>query len=129
MQGPSSASGSSPSPNEIVAEGRNFKRVGMFDELMVGRYYFLIGSGNKVLVAVTGKGFDAPFGENVVNIVIYKTWARDHWVDVAGDRNPMFLRQSQFDAGLVKMYYKEQRGAVGGRRKTRRRQKRGSRRV
>lgn len=128
MQGPSSASESSPSPNEIVAEGRNFRRVGLFDELMVGRFYFVIGAGQNKLVSIFNKG-TMPDGEKAVKLRLHKTWTHERWEDITGESNPLLLRQSQFDAGLVKMYYKEQRGATGGRRKTRRRQKRGSRRV
>ena len=120
MQGPSSASGSSPSPNEIVAEGRNFRRVGLFDELMVGRYYFVIGSGQNKLVSIFNKGL-MPDGEKAVKLSLYKTWVHDHWEDITGESNPLLLRESQFEAGRVKMYYMEQRGPSGGRRKTRRR--------
>lgn len=118
MQGPSSVSGNSPSPNEIVAEGRNFKRVGLFDELMVGRFYFLIGAGHKKLVSIFNKGL-MPDGEKAVKVIIYKTWGLDHWADVAGDSNPLLVRESTFDAGVIKMYYMEQRGPAGGRRKSR----------
>jgi len=122
MQGPSSASGSHPSPNEI-REGPNFKKIGLFDELTVGRYYFILAGQTGHLGYIANKGVMHNTRENAVGFDSKKKWVFGEWQNSEGERNVIVIRESMFDSGRVEFFYMEQRGPTNRTRKSRRQRK------